>query len=496
MEKINNPSYFGKLLHREGFRIWTLYMFQHIENRNLIEESLHADLFQVFQDIYDLKSSRQNINLPPRSAKTSMAKYFIAYCLAENRSCNFIYTSYSQDLLKEISRNLAKLLQNPIYQAMYPYSFEEKTFGSKPIDEFWGDYLQKSQDKAIFTNYKITTETGGSILFASIGSAITGFGAGIRGCKGFGGALIIDDGNKPADIHSQTMRNKVMNYFVGTLLTRLNDSAVAILNIQQRLHLQDLSGFLKNVYNFVTLACALVVDGICQLPSQYSPKRIIELMKSEFIFMGQYQQEPIMEGGNLFKIKTIRELKREDMPEDDWYDYRFITGDLSYKGKESNDNTAFAYWGVKKIKEKDYLYLIDAKIKKINSVEVENWITPWINRKINYGFRYIWIEDKGHGIYLNQLYRKKGYPVPTEEKLKEILPRDIDKVTRANNVIPCLDEVEPNLILCTDIEDYNELKEELLAFPNGKHDDFVDTVIDAIKIALFKKKLSIFDVPM
>lgn len=821
MEKIKNPPYFGKFLHKKGFRVWTLYMFQNIEDRIFIEEPLHDGLFQVFQDIYDQKTKRQNINLPPRSAKTTMAIYFIAYCLAENPKCNFIYTSYSQDLLKDISQALAKLLQNPIYQAMYPHYFEEKSLESKPIDKFWEGYLKATTGKSVFTNSKITTAAGGVILFSSIGSALTGFGCfsfdtlvltergylklgdvvenkinvrinsynfkkkrvelkgieafikndisnylkitldngekiecttdhifytnhgqrkaselergfllpsnslhntnrdvelgsnirpsvilikdkcnlilrkigfimrslsssfesnsnsfappintrfnianiahskpvifcylfvtslilcnpygfissnlgisimstmfyailliiglrsineignvvikaiavkvsnykaarlsnkgksnksmnpiflvnsvlskvyifisfiihprlknfiayfrknipifsnkipckirdreiidivnihnkssycltirdnnnlfvtnsqvlvhncGIRGFKGFSGALIVDDGNKPADIHSQTMRNKAINYFVETLLSRLNDSMVAIFNIQQRLHLQDLSGFLEKVYDFITLKCSLVINGICQLPSQYSPERVIELQKNEFSFMAQFQQKPIMEGGNLFKVETIKEVKRDEMPEDDDYDYRFITGDLSYKDKQSNDFTAFGYWGVKRINNRDYLYLIDVKRKKINSVDIEDWITPWIKSKISYGFRYIWIEDKGHGIYLNQLYRRDGLSVPSEKKLKETLPRDTDKVTRANNIIPCLDTVKPNLIFCTDIIDYNDLKEEVLAFPNGENDDFVDNVIDAVKIALFKKKVSIFDV--
>jgi phage terminase large subunit-like protein len=56
---------------------------------------------------------------------------------------------------------------------------------------------------------------------------------------------------------------------------------------------------------------------------------------------------------------------------------------------------------------------------------------------------------------------------------------------RANNIIPCLDSVAPNLTFNKDIEDYANLKEEFLAFPNVKHDDFVDNVIDGVKIGLF-----------
>lgn len=494
--EIKNPPYFGQLLHKKGFKNWTLYMFRQIEGRKFVEEDLHKGLFDVFQDIYDGLESRQNINVPPRSGKTSLAKYFIAYCIAHNPNCNFIYTSFSQELLSNISREIASILQYPIYEAMYNDGTQEQSFEAKPVDEFWQGYLEDSSGKAIYTNRKIVTKQGGVILFASIGSAITGFGAGSRSAKAFAGGLFIDDANKPADINSQLMRNKVKKYYEETLLSRLNDSATPIVNIQQRLHLEDLSGFLIKRYNFKTLKRSLIVDGVCQLPSQYTPQRLVEIQKNEFMFVAQYQQEPILEGGNLFKKEVIRELGRQSMLTE--YDYRFITADLSYKNKESNDYTVFSYWGVKREliggHERQHLYLIDSKRKKINAVDVDDWIEDWVKEKLGYGFRYVWIEDKSHGIYLNQSYRKKGYPVPDEELLKKTLPRDTDKVMRANNIIPCLNNIRPNLTFCTDIEDYQQLKEELLAFPSSDHDDFVDTVIDAARIALLQTETSIYDV--
>ncbi len=486
--EIKNPAYFGQLLHKKGFRVWTLYMFRQIEGRKFIEEQLHDGLFQVFQDIYDHKETRQNINVPPRSGKTTLAKYFIAYALAANARCNFIYTSFSQSLLNEISRELSGILQHPIYHAMYDNSIIEEDIETKPIDEFWKDYLREAQGKATYSSRKIATREGGIILFASIGSAITGFGAGIRGAIKFSGALFSDDANKPADIRSQTMRAKVKSYFEETLLSRLNDSLVPIVNIQQRLHLEDLSGFLEKIYNFKTLRRPLLIDGVCQLPSQYSAERIAEIQKNEFMFSAQYQQAPILEGGNLFKLEAIRELTSAQMPQK--YDWRFITADLAYKEKQSNDYNVFSYWGV--IREKigdrmrNHLYLIDVMRKRINSVDIEKWIEQWIASKITYGFRYIWIEDKSHGIYLNQLYRNKGWPVPSEERLKETLPRDSDKVMRANNIIPCLDNITSNLTFCSEIANYQDLKEEILSFPSVNHDDFTDTVIDGVKIGLFE----------
>lgn len=485
MNHIQNPQYFGQLLHKKGFQVWTRYMFKLTENKSFIIEALHEELFEIYQDIYDGKALRQNINVPPRSGKTTLAIYFLAYTLSVNPKSNFIYTSFSQSLLNTLSKQLADLLSHPAYQAMYKNTHKHEDFEEKAINEFWKGYAKDNLGKDSFTNSKITLQEGGVILFASMGSNITGHGSGVRGAKKFAGMLAIDDGNKPSEINSQVMREKTKTYYVETLLTRLNDSLTPICNIQQRLHLEDISGFLIKTYGFKTLAKPLIVDGVCQLPSQYTEERIRELRQAEAVFSAQYQQEPVLEGGNLFKKDLYT---KGTMPQK--FDYRFITADLAYKEKQSNDYSVFAYWGVKKVKvneiERDNLYLIEVKKRKIEAVEIEHWITDWVREKITYGFRYIWIEDKSHGIYLNQKYRKLGLPIPDEKTIKDTLPRDGDKIMRANNILPCLNSTNPNLILNENIEGLDLLIEELLAFPNVKHDDFVDTLIDAVKIGLYK----------
>ena len=194
--QIKNPEYFGQLLHKQGFERWFLYMFRIIEDRKFIKEALHPILFQSFQDVYDLKEKRLNINVCPRSAKTTLAKYFIAYTLAHNPKANFIYTSYSQALLSDISRELTNILTNPIYLAMYDSGIKEEKQEFNAIDEFWQSYIIEETGKATFSSRKITTAEGGVVLFSSVGSQITGFGAGVRGAKQFSGCLICFDYNE------------------------------------------------------------------------------------------------------------------------------------------------------------------------------------------------------------------------------------------------------------------------------------------------------------
>lgn len=166
-------------------------MFRVLEGKPFIIDRIHKDMFNVFDDLYNLRITRECMNIPPRAGKTTLCKYWLIYCLTKNPRCNFIYTSFSQMLLSDIAREVAQILEHPIYKELYGnglYGVEEKE--ENPIDDFWREYLLKETGRAVYASKRIITAKGGQILFASIGSTITGFGAGIRGAKVFSGALV------------------------------------------------------------------------------------------------------------------------------------------------------------------------------------------------------------------------------------------------------------------------------------------------------------------
>ena len=493
--KKEQTGYFGNLLLERGFKEWFLYMFKINEGVEFIQADIHGDLFQEFQDIFDMKIDRGCINIPPRSGKTSMAKYFIAFCLAHNPKCNFIYTSYSQPLLSDIARALIGILENPIYTQMYNNSFVEEDIESNPIDDFWKDYLWQKEKKSVYTNKKIVTKEGGVIIFASVGSSILGFGCGIRGAKIFSGSLILDDFNKPADVRSVVMRKKARIYFEETLLSRLNDSNISIINIQQRLHIEDISGLLIKEYGFRVLKIPLIADdGSCNLKSQYTPKRIKELQRNEYMFLSQYQQEPIKIGGNVIKgewlkyYTTLPGLKN-----------RFIVADTAMKDKESSDYSVLQCWG----KGKDgNAYLIDQIRGK--------WLAPELkakakafwkkhNDEVVYNPRIygtltgMYIEDKVSGTYLIQQLRsgnEYNHEDPDDVKIPII---EIKRGTATKNgkdkyarVMDILDFIASGYVyLPIKASFLSDLTTELESFTGTSkdgNDDQVDTFADGVLI--------------
>lgn len=382
-------------------------MFRVLEGKPFIMDRIHKDMFNVFDDLYYLRITRECMNIPPRAGKTTICKYWLIYCLTKNPRCNFIYTSFSQMLLSDIAREVAQILEHPIYKELYGnglLGMEEKE--ENPIDDFWREYLLQETGKAVYASKRIITAKGGQILFASIGSTITGFGAGIRGAKGFSGALIIDDANKPADIMSETMRDKVRKYYDETLLSRLNDSNVPIFNIQQRLHLGDLSGYLLEQYKFDSIIKPLLEpDGTCNIASQYTPERIKEISFNDTMFQAQYQQSPVAEKGNIIQRDWWVMYDADQTAIDGKL---IITADTAYKKTKTADYSCFQVWELLR-KEMRLRDMIVGKWEFPELLEkaIQIW-RKWTDDSLINPAAFMYIEDKASGISLEQTLIQSG----------------------------------------------------------------------------------------
>jgi predicted phage terminase large subunit-like protein len=402
-----NREYLGKTLLDAGFEVWFRYMFRVLEGKPFIMDLIHKDMFNVFDDLYYLRITRECMNIPPRAGKTTICKYWLIYCLTKNPRCNFIYTSFSQMLLSDIAREVAQILEHPIYKELYGnglLGMEEKE--ENPIDDFWREYLLQETGKAVYASKRIITAKGGQILFASIGSTITGFGAGIRGAKGFSGALIIDDANKPADIMSETMRDKVRKYYDETLLSRLNDSNVPIFNIQQRLHLGDLSGYLLEQYKFDSIIKPLLEpDGTCNIASQYTPERIKEISFNDTMFQAQYQQSPVAEKGNIIQRDWWIMYDADHTAIDGKL---IITADTAYKKTKTADYSCFQVWELLR-KEMRLRDMIVGKWEFPELLEkaIQIW-RKWTDDSLINPAAFMYIEDKASGISLEQTLIQSG----------------------------------------------------------------------------------------
>ena len=481
--------YFGQRLLKRGFGTWFRIMFRLIEDRPFIIEPIHPELFDTFEAIYKQELKRVNINLPPRSAKTTLSKYFLVYALTKNPRCNFIYTSYSQSLLNTIALEVRDILESDVYKKLYPnqtYIQEEET---KPIDDFWLDYLRRETGKNTYSSRKIITYAGGVCLFASVGAQITGMGCGQRSAKNFSGALILDDANKPADMRSELMRMKVLRYYEETLLSRLNNPNVPIINIQQRLHLEDISGLLKEKYNFYTVKRPLIDEnGKCLIPTQYTEERIKELQINNYMFSAQYQQEPIVLGGDVIKREWFRYY---DVNTKFNYQKIVIAGDTAMTVKEHSDYTCLLVGGVT---EQGKLHILQMVHKKLEYPELKqetiNLYNSWQLGKNETSASALYLEDKASAVQLIQDLRKTSLPVMPIEVTKDKLARVeeiLEYIASGNVLLPVNENYGDNPVIISECEAFTRDLSQL-------HDDIVDTLVHLINNTIANRKISILEV--
>lgn len=192
----------------------------------------HNEAIKALERLAKYETTKNLIlNLPVGFGKSQIIEYFKSWCFARNKNLCFLYTSYSDKLIIKLSSEIMEIMQSEPYQAMWSYSFKKE---------------KKSK-----ANWSIEGSVGRAGLTAgSIGGTITGLDAGNPAVEGFCGALIIDDPMKAGDEIYETKRDLVVEYFSRKLPSRLRRSDVPIILIMQRLHEEDLTGYIKHEGKF------------------------------------------------------------------------------------------------------------------------------------------------------------------------------------------------------------------------------------------------------
>ena len=276
---------------RTDFYTFVRYMFHAQTGRPLAQSGHHYQICSALARVIMGKTKRLIINIPPRSGKTLfVSQMFPAFCMGLNPASQFILTSYSKTLASNNTYAVREIMRHEAYQYLWSNTQPRIKDDSQARDEF-------------------RTEAGGMIYGVGAGGTITGKGAGAMSNM-FAGAILIDDISKPDDASSDTMRANTIEWFRSTLESRKNSPNTPIIIIMQRLHEQDLSGWLLGGGNGeeweLLKIPALREDGTSFWPKQFPVEMLKRLeTSSPYTFAGQYQQEPSPRGGGFFKPHNI-----------------------------------------------------------------------------------------------------------------------------------------------------------------------------------------------
>ena len=396
------------------------------------------------------KGKRLIVSMPPRHGKSEfISKYFPAWYLGANPDKRIILTSYESTFAKFWGRQVLNLIQNE-GQKVFPLAINPKKYAA---DDF-----------------AISGHKGGMIC-TGIGGAITGRGADL---------LILDDPVKnDEEAHSITYRDNLYEWFRSTAFTRLEPGGSVIL-LMTRWHEDDIAGRLlrdepEKWESLVLPAIAEENDalgrniGEALWKERYDIKQLQEIKTTlgEYWFSALYQQRPSIEGGGIFKRTDFAYFDEESnsylldnqkrvLKENS---YIIATVDLATSISERADFSVVAIAAISSANDILILDIIREKIEGSKHIDLLKQVYS------QYKPQMIGVEAVQYQISLVQIALAEGLPV------KELRP-DKDKFSRA---LPIAAKLESGKVFFKRNAPWlGDFIDELLKFPNAKHDDQVD----------------------
>jgi predicted phage terminase large subunit-like protein len=437
------------LLHQD-FYSFINKVFNHINPSAYYKPNWHIELIAEYLiAMQNGEIKRLIINMPPRSLKSICVSIaWPAWLLGHNPAQRIMVASYSQILSIQHSLDCKLIMNSDWYKQIFPSTILSNK------------HNQKS---------KFLTDLNGFRFATSVGGSATGEG---------GDFLIIDDPHNPSHINSIKMRNKVIEWFSQVFITRLNDKKKGgIILVMQRLHEEDLSGYLlsddNNLWHQLKIPIQAPHDIIFTINDKKykfyegatlhaERENTDDLLKLEndlgiYNYKAQYLQSPIAYNCSLLQLQDISFYDKMDNK----FDYFIQSWDTAIKISENADYSVCTCFGVI---QKIY-YLVSMTRSKFTYPDLKKEVEKLAKK---YQPRTILIEDKASGQQIIQDLRFDGF-----NNIIAIKPK-LDKITRFASIVPLF---QAGIILLPKQSNFNNiLLKELITFPNSKNDDIIDSI--------------------
>ncbi len=346
--------------------------------------------------------------------------------------------------------------------------------------EHWGrkvrDHLHGHAESStmvrqdIFAARKWQTPESGGMVTAGVQGGFTGRGADL---------LILDDPHKNyRDAHSPAKRRGVIDWFNSTFYTRAEPNANIIV-IMTRWHEDDLCGYLIREHAddwqvFRSPAIAEVPDsnrgiGDALCPERFTVEQLDRIRRAvgPYLWSAMYQQRPSPAEGAIFERDWFKYHGVDDHPTPTRFDALIQSWDLAFK---KTDTSSYVVGQVLGRVDNDY-YLLDQERARATFPETIRMIGELSERWPE--AEPIYVEDKANGPAVIDTLNSKV------QSLQAVTPQG-DKVACARAVTPIF---EQGNFYVPDPEDapwVYQYIDEMMAFPNGKNDDQVDSTTQGL----------------
>ena len=395
--------------------------------------------------------TRLIINMPPRHLKSlTISVAFTAFLLGKMPWRRIFAISYGDDLSAKHASDFRSIVHSSWYRRAFPNMRIARSIEGELITTKRG--FRKS---------------------TSVSGPLTGLG---------GDLFIIDDPQKPADAQSEARRSTLNQWVSNILMSRLdNKETGAVIVVMQRVHLDDLSGFLSSSsddWEILSLPAIAEVDesipvGINQIHHRkmgealHAHESLATLRKQQQtlgpdVFAAQYQQSPVPAGGAMVKRNWLRSY---DVAPELTSGTVIQSWDTAAKDGAQNDWSVCTTWLV----VDKHFYLLDLTRGRYEYPQLRATALALAER---YKPSRILIEDASTGIALAQeLNQIRHYYV-------DLIPVDRDKIGRL--YVQTGKFAEGLVLFPREASFLAELEAELLVFPQGRNDDQVDSITQAL----------------
>lgn len=404
------------------------------------------------------KQSDILINVPPGSSKSTICtQLFPAWLWVKNQSIRVISSSYAADLSTAHAVKTRDCLTSDKFKLLFPGLIEFK------------------QDTAGKTHYKNTQK--GERFITSTGGRVTGM---------HGDFIIDDDPISPEGAASDADLKKAGRFSKTTLSSRKTDKKRSVtIRVMQRLHENDPAGLM--------LSSKKKINHIClpgEISDNISPIHLKERYINGLLDVNRLTRETLDDmKDDLGSYGYANQVMQESAPSDGgiwgrWFisiaDNIFPNADImvgygtdwdtAYTADQLNDACAFCTSGM--IEGNMY-------IDKLGYFRAE---FPEMIHKMSFYPETHYIEQKASGKSAKQTLKNEGI------NAVEVPVIGGDKIARTRMATPPAESgriyIRESLISLL----YDDHEQGILKFPNMKHDDVNDTLVQAIQRHFKKKK--------
>jgi len=293
---------------------------------------LISKLMQFEQDVLAGRRPRLMLFVPPAHGKSEIvSRAYPSWFLGRNPQKLVISSSYNQSLSNEFGATVRNRIDSDEWRSTFRLG--------EPVTA---------------TTSTITLQQGG--MYRALGVQGTGGGK-------HADLFVIDDPVKNRlDAESPTYRQRVWDFYSGTVRNRLKPGA-GVLLVMTRYHVDDLAGRLLKlaasdpqadqweVIEFPAIATRfdelgrMPGDPLC--PELYDLPELVAVEHSTLPrdWASLFQQQPYLEGGNLIKVNCINRMPRSQMPTFETVYQSWDVACTNTKEKGYGDSSACITWG-------------------------------------------------------------------------------------------------------------------------------------------------------